>query len=157
MYMKIGDINDRNEVLKLQSFMKNTEGYNVDLTGIFDTKTESAVKNFQAKYLTDTMGPWKNTIPTGYVYITTKKKINEIACGSTINFTSDESFIINNYNQNSQNDRTPTTTVSTESTTTAPVVTEIIGSNISTSSANTASVVNAPIIQRIWNFFKGLF
>ena len=150
-FLQIGADNNNTDVIKLQAFLKTTEKLDVDLSGIFDSKTEAGVKAFQAKYLTDTMGPWKSATPSGKVYITTKKKINEIACNSAINLTSDEQATINSYLQGNLNGSTTVGTAGPS----VPTTTPTIGENLSNN--NTASVVNAPVIQRVWNFIKGIF
>ena len=50
------------------------------LNGVFDQKTFDAVSAFQVKYFDDILKPWGHTLPTGYVYILTLKKVNEIYC-----------------------------------------------------------------------------
>ena len=80
-YMRRDFDNDPVEVLKLQAFLINFEGYSsVALTGVFDQATFDAVSLFQMKYFSDILEPWGHTRPTGYVYILTIKKINEIYC-----------------------------------------------------------------------------
>lgn len=80
-YMRIDFNNDPLEVLKLQSFLISFEGHNnLSLTGVFDQATYDAVSAFQIKYFNDILEPWGHTTSTGYVYILTKKKINEIYC-----------------------------------------------------------------------------
>jgi hypothetical protein len=80
-YLKRDFNNDSLEVLKLQAFLKNFEGHNnLSFTGVFDQATYDAVSIFQMKYFKDVLEPWGYTNPTGYVYILTKKKINEIYC-----------------------------------------------------------------------------
>ena len=96
-YLKFGSNNPVSEVTKLQSFLKNVEGLNVDINGIFDTKTVEAVKAFQTKYANEVMTPWGMTVPTGNVYITTKQKIDEISCNMKLSLTSDKLAEINNY------------------------------------------------------------
>jgi HYR domain len=169
-YLGFGGNNNEGDTLKLQAFLKNVEGLNVDINGIFDANTQTAVKAFQAKYLSEIMGPWKSSTPSGIVYITTKKKINEIACGTTINLTPAEAAIIAAHNQNTNT--APTTVVgptvgNTSGTTTigstnvpstpAASTTGPIGSNPNTGAANTASVVNAPSIGGFWNWLKSIF
>ena len=61
--------------------MKGVEGYDVDVTGIFDERTDAAVRAFQLKYADDVLAPWGLEESTGYVYYTTQKKINESYCG----------------------------------------------------------------------------
>ncbi len=80
-YMRRDLNNNPQEVLKLQAFLINfdmREG--VSLTGVFDDATLEAVSLFQLKYAEDILEPWGHTDPTGYVYILTLKKINEIYC-----------------------------------------------------------------------------
>ena len=80
-YMRRDLNNNPLEVLKLQAFLANFEGHSgVTLTGVFDTATFDAVSLFQVKYFADILEPWGHTLPTGYVYILTLKKINEIYC-----------------------------------------------------------------------------
>lgn len=111
-YMRIDLDNKKEEVLKLQNFLKNREGYGVEETGIFDEKTDLAVKAFQTKYFNDVLSPWgANSEPTGYVYITTKNKINEIVCGSS-NLTDSEKKIVDEYVQFNESVKFGTTTPS---------------------------------------------
>jgi len=80
-YLKINQENNPLEVIKLQSFLKNIEGFSaLEVNGIFDQATYNAVKIFQTRYFADVLTPWGLQGPTGYVYITTKKKVNEIYC-----------------------------------------------------------------------------
>ncbi len=80
-YMRLGINNNPTEVTKLQLFLKNFEGYtDLAVTGFFDITTDRAVRGFQDKYKTDVLDPWDLPGNTGYVYYTTKKKVNEIYC-----------------------------------------------------------------------------
>ena len=82
-YLHIGWANDPIEVLKLQLFLKDLEGYsNVNINGVFDQPTFDAVSQFQVQFQPDVLTPWgyQQGESTGYVYILTKKKINEIFC-----------------------------------------------------------------------------
>jgi Domain of unknown function (DUF5011)/HYR domain len=174
-FMKIAANNDRTEVIKLQTFLSTVEHFTVAVNGTFDVATDAAVKAFQAKYFTDTMGPWKTQAPSGYVYITTKKKINEIACNAAITLTPGESAIIAAHN--AQIGQAPVASPVTPTITPTPAVgptvnpspapaTEVgatptvdqtVGTNIDTNTANTASVVNTGIFQRFTHFLKNLF
>jgi len=83
-YIKLGAANDSNEVKKLQIFLRDYEGFStLSVTGIYDDVTFDAVEQFQSKYAQDVLIPWGFTAPTGYVYTTTEKKINEIYCQVT--------------------------------------------------------------------------
>jgi hypothetical protein len=70
------------EVKKLQIFLNAFEGDTLQVTGIYDDATVAAVNAFQVKYLGDVLTPWgyDGTTGTGYTYILTKKKVNEIYC-----------------------------------------------------------------------------
>src|SRR3989344_5411786 len=80
-YMRRDFNNNPVEVLKLQGFLRNFEGHsNLALTGVFDQATFDAVSAFQLKYREDILEPWGHTDSTGYVYILSLKKVNEIYC-----------------------------------------------------------------------------
>ncbi len=103
--------NDLVEMLKLKSFLNIFEKENLALDGDFDQATFDAVSRFQNKYFTDVLAPWGHDAPTGFVYITTKKKINEIYCNTIITLTPEQqseidafrNYIINNYGQDIYN------------------------------------------------------
>ncbi len=81
-YMKIGEENNLEQVVRLQLFLKYKEGINVPISGTFDQATEQGVHTFQNKYRGDTLDPWgPDTVSSGYVYILTQWKINELVCG----------------------------------------------------------------------------
>jgi hypothetical protein len=81
-YMRFGQANDQLEVIKLQAFLKMFEGYDyVNVTGVFDEATHQAVSAFQLKYKDEILTPWGISAPTGYAYIKTIGKINQIVCG----------------------------------------------------------------------------
>lgn len=80
-YLRIGVQNNPAEVLKLQLFLKNFEGFStIPTDSFFGVETDKAVRTFQDKYKDDVLTPWNLPGNTGYVYYTTKKKINEIYC-----------------------------------------------------------------------------
>lgn len=86
-FLGYGKRNDPGQVTKLQEFLKNSEHFdNVLVSGYFDIATREAVKAFQLRYSADILGPWALPQPTGYVYLTTRKKINELSCGGTTSF-----------------------------------------------------------------------
>ncbi len=84
-YMQKATVNSTYQVLKLQVFL-NLEGFVTPLTGIFDAATEENVKKFQSKYADEVIKPWfdrgivPHNRPTGFVYKTTRWKINDIMC-----------------------------------------------------------------------------
>ncbi|MDO8564971.1 MAG: hypothetical protein Q7R88_03180 [bacterium] len=84
----LGRDNNPEQVLRLQVFLKTVAGIDTPVTGIFDAQTEAAVRIFQARYPADILAPWGLTEPTGFVGVTTKRKINELlGCATPISVT----------------------------------------------------------------------
>lgn len=85
-YIKLGKKNDIGQVLRLQVFLNIFMSSNLTLTGIYDEPTYLAVHAFQLKYSQDILLPWvshglkDDHTSTGYVYKTTKYKINQLMC-----------------------------------------------------------------------------
>lgn len=72
--------NSSEQVRKLQEFLNKHLGLNIQVTGYFGKSTEDAVKSFQVKYSSEILDPWKLNSPTGLVYLSTVRKINNIEC-----------------------------------------------------------------------------
>ncbi len=90
-HLRLGYNNNPIEVAKLQSFLRNYEGFTtLPVTGFFDIVTDKAVRAFQDKYASDVLTPWNLPGNTGYVYYTTKKKVNEIYCQRAFPLTASE-------------------------------------------------------------------
>lgn len=86
-HLRYGDVNDGDEVRKLQVFLQQYDlNEKPAITGFFDRRTERSVKEFQIMYDADILKPWGINEPTGYVYLTTKKKINELHCNNIVTF-----------------------------------------------------------------------
>jgi uncharacterized repeat protein (TIGR01451 family) len=86
-YIRLGANNDPDEVTKLQLFLRNYEDVgSVEVTGVYDEATVSAVRAFQEKYADEVLTPWGLSGSTGYVYYTTQRKINELYCRGEIAF-----------------------------------------------------------------------
>ncbi len=81
-YIKIGKNNKSSDVELLQKFLNKMEGEKLQVTGLYNKETYNAVVRYQVKYPTSVLGPWKLNRPTGYVYITTAKHINERMCAA---------------------------------------------------------------------------
>ncbi len=84
--MDLAEDNDFFQVLRLQYFLIK-QGFGVSLTGEFDTKTDHAVHAFQTQYAEEVLKPWSDagiipapSLSTGYVYQTTRWKINNLMC-----------------------------------------------------------------------------
>jgi hypothetical protein len=93
-----GHVNDPAEIRKLQTFLIAYENdTNVTVNGVLDAATIAGIDAFQQKYLTQVMGPWNSNAPSGDVYITTLREINEIVCGPQPAFTAAQIAVINAY------------------------------------------------------------
>jgi len=82
-YMRRGVANNPEQVTKLQIFLGGQGFFTAPTSGFFGLITEAAVKSFQAKYAADILAPWVETTPTGYVFKTTRAKINDIVCAGS--------------------------------------------------------------------------
>jgi len=97
-FLRIDFNNNPEEVTKLQTFLRDFEGFSdLAVTGIFDQPTFTAVEAFQEKYRTTVLDPWSLPDPTGYVYLTTRKKVNEIFCNQEFPLTAEQSTEIANF------------------------------------------------------------
>ncbi len=81
--IKIDLQNDPAQVEKLQRFLDKNQGENLTVTGTYTPADEAAVKRFQVKYRHDVLDPWGYPNPTGYIYKTTREKINELYCAGS--------------------------------------------------------------------------
>ncbi len=79
-YIRYGTDNNPGEVEKLQTFLNEYEGEDIPVTGFYGDITLKAVNRFQVKYSDEILAPWGINTPTGYVYKTTQRKINDIKC-----------------------------------------------------------------------------
>lgn len=162
-YIKAGAKNDPAEVAKLQSFLRAFQGDNISMNGIYDEATQKAVRTFQSKYLGEVMGPWGATQSSGFVYITTLKKINQLACQSPFVLSANDLAIIDSYKARlaagtegaSLNSSITGPTLETGSSTGASSTSDEIGTNARGS--ETAAVGNTSILKRFWNFILSLF
>ena len=180
-YLHTGWNNNPVEVKKLQVFLKDLEGYPVVVTGVYDAQTVTYLDAFQVRYGADILVPWDGTYnPSGFTYILTKKKVNEIYCQTAFPLTVQQQQVIDAYrafindlNTNGVQIVPPTT----EQLNPAPVTTGEIGlaassSSSSSSSSNlaiggptgsTTSILSsklgeaaAAILAFPWNWMKGI-
>ena len=80
-YFKSNKTNSDEEVKKLQTFLREDEGFSdLPATGYYGNLTYAAVKAFQERYAADILLPWGITTGTGWVLGTTLDKINEVYC-----------------------------------------------------------------------------
>ena len=94
-YMKFSWKNESQQVMALQSFLNSYMHTTLTVNGIFGKATFAAVKAFQKKEGQDVLKPWvglpgsgikSKDSPTGYVYQTTKWRINNIVCPGSEEF-----------------------------------------------------------------------
>jgi hypothetical protein len=78
--------NDTEQVRRLQMVLRDVESASVSVNGVYDAATLGAVHALQMKYASDILAPWGARVSTGYVYLTTRKKINELYCRNTKRF-----------------------------------------------------------------------
>ncbi|MDP3735097.1 MAG: peptidoglycan-binding domain-containing protein [bacterium] len=84
-FIRPGATNNYADVAKLQLFLWQYEGFSdLRITGVYDESTRRAVETFQIRYAADVLIPWGLTSPTGHVYLTTQKKINELYCSRAL-------------------------------------------------------------------------
>lgn len=95
-FVKPDAVNDFEQVARLQAFLKVFEGADVAVNGAYDAQSIAAVHAFQKKYSSDILAPWGIRNSTGHVYLTTRKKVNEIYCdrGMTFPLTPNEQQIV---------------------------------------------------------------
>lgn len=85
-YLRRGSANSTSDVSRLQTFLNSELITTLTVNGLFDEATEAAVRSFQSRYASDILTPWGLSEPTGYVYYTTQRKINERYCGGSATF-----------------------------------------------------------------------
>lgn len=86
-FIKSAAKNDENQVRRLQYVLRDFEGVSgIELSGVYDAATLAAVHAFQTKYASEILKPWGIGKSTGFVYLTTRKKVNEIYCRDTKQF-----------------------------------------------------------------------
>ena len=72
--------NDPGQVTRLQEFLNKRGFGNFTPTGYFGPLTFKAAKAFQKQYSEEILKPWKISLPTGLVYLTTIRQINLLEC-----------------------------------------------------------------------------
>jgi hypothetical protein len=172
-YVIPGRFNNPSDISKIQVFFNVNDNANLTVNGVLDTATINAIKTFQGKYLSDIMGPWGATTPSGQAYITTIKKINAISCDTSLTLNAQELGIINAYKAQvalAQSKGTPavaTTTTATATTTDETANTNTVGSLLSIpqaeaavstpTSTDTSALVGNAISATGGNFFSGMW
>lgn len=154
-FMRRGQVNDTEQVKRVQGILKMFEGADVEETGEYDEKSEAAIKAFQLKYADEVLTPWAIQAPTGYVFLTTRKKLNEVYCKNTLTFplTEEEQGHIDLVKKASM--KVPTAAKPAAAAATKPKPTEVEkATSTPTSSEETSTPVKS---NRIKDFFRRLF
>lgn len=151
-FLKFGGNNNSTDVTKLQTFLKNTEKLNVDINGQFDQKTLDSVKAFQAKYVNDVLAPWGIAAPTGEVFYTTQKKVNEIYCKTNLTLSTNQLATIEAYKNSISNG---VISPETDSNATGTIqLSPKVGVN---GNSQTAAIADSTFGGKIWTFVKWVF
>lgn len=79
-YAEPGKANDPSIVRAIEQFLITYEGEELLVDGIYGDADVAAVKRFQEKYSDEILSFWNLSRGSGYVYITTQRKMNSIAC-----------------------------------------------------------------------------
>ncbi len=79
-HIALGRKNSTTSVKKLENFLNNYEGFSLSVDGVYSATDDKAIRAFQKKYSADILAPWNLSQPTGNVFTTTVKKINELYC-----------------------------------------------------------------------------
>ncbi len=96
--VKFGAKNNPQDVMLLQKFLNAYEKNNFIVDGFYSKDNFSAVVRWQEKYADEILKPWGAKQGTGYVYITSLKKIKQLqaaVCTSTTNKNSNNSIVFN--------------------------------------------------------------
>ena len=167
-FIKAGQANDPTQVTRLQTVLKNYEGANIKINGIYDAATIAATEAFQRKYGSDILAPWGISNSTGYVYLTTRREINQIYCHFTQNFplTASEQAIIaasraaglggGTSAGSSHSSASTRASANTKAAAAAAAATMDIMGSPSLKAGSSSSVTNNPL-NGIGDFFKKLF
>ena len=160
-FIREGRDNDTDQVKRLQRFLRDHESAKVDENGVYDAPTLAAVHAFQTKYAADILTPWGIGKSTGYVYLTTRKKVNEIFCNYTRTFllTTDELQKIEK--ARTANIQTPSLPVSPSQPVApkTPVQPKAPAQSTGTPAVGTTSPPGGVRfdLQGAWQFFRGVF
>lgn len=75
----LGGDNNREEVERLEAFLIS-RWENLEIDGKYGQNDFDAIKRFQLEFREEILDPWDIENPTGYVFRTTIKTINQVAC-----------------------------------------------------------------------------
>lgn len=72
--------NNPGDVYKLELFLNEEMNSRLDLNSTYDLNDYFVVRDFQEKYRAQILDPWGIQEPTGFVYLTTQRWINQLKC-----------------------------------------------------------------------------
>lgn len=160
-FIKPGAKNDEDQVKRLQKILMSSEGASTTESGIYDDATVAAVHAFQAKYAAEILSPWGLTKSTGFVYLTTRKKINDLYCnasGQTFPLSAAELDIIAGIKQNPVVEHVTTPAVETATTPAQPAGAEIPAEDESSNAQPTTETKpSGGFTKALSDFFSRLF
>ncbi len=81
-YIKLGEKNLADDVKRLENFLNTHEGAKLVVDGVYKQADFEAVMNLQKKY-DEVLKDWSIMQPTGYVFRSTQRVINRLACEGT--------------------------------------------------------------------------
>ncbi len=79
-FIRQGRDNNPEEVRKLQEFLNDYQGENLSVTGFYGLPSVEAVMTLQSENAEEILEPWGINEPTGFVYKTTLRFINQTQC-----------------------------------------------------------------------------
>lgn len=148
-FIREGRNNNSEQVKRLQYVLIQFEGANIPMSGVYDAATLAAVHAFQTKYAAQILTPWGIGESTGFVYLTTRKQINEIYCKGTNQFplTPAEQAIIDKARVMSHDNVSQSASVANET-----------AGKSQKSAEESSTTSQSPSVRDIWNkiyeFFK---
>jgi hypothetical protein len=156
-FITINGANDAAEVARLQSFLNTSEGASLAITGIYDEATQNAVGVFQLKHSADILAPWNRITASNNVYLTTKKKVNEIVCGQEFALTAAELAEIAQTRDAVVNGTTAATGVIGSANSASTTLAAATSTGSTTNSNVAAAFFGGNFLSKFFNFVKGLF
>lgn len=157
-FLKKSGVNAVEQVQRLQDVLQK-DGFEVEVNGVFDDNTHAAVLAFQTKYADKILTPWGLNAPTGFVYLTTRKQVNELYCrGKEFPLSVEEQSIVESGKGQGGAVAGVATTRPVSPTIKAPALpaVEKTDVNVESEKKNDAPAVSMPS-NRISNFFRRLF
>jgi hypothetical protein len=84
--------NSKAEIIKIQKFLNQYEGFDLVVTGFYDKDTWLAVRKFQKRYYKEVLKTPKPRLGTGLIYANTRAKINQMVCQKSLDIVQSTSI-----------------------------------------------------------------